>query len=291
MSLTVEVQHVTQKFGDVAALDDVSFTLSPNVIYGLIGRNGSGKSTLLSLLAAFRKPTAGEIRLDGEPLFENPRLTRQVALIRESVDTVESSEKIPAALDFAASLRPNWDNAFANELIDSFGLDRSKKIRELSRGQRSALGITLGLASRAPITMFDEAHLGLDAPSRLHFYDQVLADYMRHPRTFIISSHLIEEVSPLFQEVLVLHRGKLLLHQETTTLLDRGATITGPAEAVERFTAGRRVLNERRLGPTLAVTIFDILTESDRRSARDLGLDVGPVGLQELFVHLTGEEA
>ena len=228
--------------------------------------------------------------MNGELLFENPRFTRQFALIRESVDTVESSERIPAALEFAATMRPNWDNAYANVLIDRFGLDRRTKIRELSRGQRSALGITLGLAARAPITIFDESHLGLDAPSRLLFYDQVLADYMRHPRTFIISSHLIEEVSPLFQEVLILHRGKLLLHEETSALLERGITVTGSADAVEQFVVGRRVLNERRLGPTAAVTLFEVLDETDRRLARDLALEIGPIGLQELFVHLTGEE-
>src|SRR5690606_26285064 len=162
MSLTVEVQHITQRFEEATALDDVSFSLAPAAIYGLIGRNGSGKSTLLSILAAFRKPTEGKVLIDGVPLFENAALTRQVALIRESVDTVEGSEKVSEALRFARSMRPNWDQAFADDLIDRFKLDRSKKVRDLSRGQRSALGITLGLASRAPITMFDESHLGLD---------------------------------------------------------------------------------------------------------------------------------
>jgi ABC-2 type transport system ATP-binding protein len=137
--------------------------------------------------------------------------------------------------------------------------------------------------------LFDEAHLGLDAPARMYFYDQIIADYTRSPRMFILSSHLIEEVSPLFQQVLMLHNGRLLLKDETDHLLERGTTVTGPVLAVEAFTHGRNVLNKRRLGPTLAVTIFDHLEPLDRQRAAQLGLELGPVGLQELFVQLTGE--
>jgi ABC-2 type transport system ATP-binding protein len=289
MSLTVEVQHVTQRFNDATALEDVSFTLEPQVIYGLIGRNGSGKSTLLSIMAAFRKPTQGRVLLNGDPLFENAALTKQVALIRETVDTVDGSENVREAFEFAAMMRPNWDSDYAGELIDRFQVSVNKRIRDLSRGQRSALGITLGLAARAPITIFDESHLGLDAPSRTYFYDQVLADYMRHPRTFILSSHLIDEAAPLFQQVLILHRGKVLMQDDTDAVIERGVTITGPANAVERFTIGRRVINKRRLGPTAAVTIFDEMNEKERALAKASGLELGPVSLQELFVHLTGE--
>ena len=291
MSLEVEVQHVTQRFGAVTALDDVSFRLAPEAIYGLIGRNGSGKSTLLSILAAFRKSSAGEVLFNGEPFFECAHLTRQVALIRESVDTVESSERVTSALDLARDLRPNWDDAYANDLIDRFQIDRKKKIQHLSRGQRSALGITLGLAARAPLTMFDESHLGLDAPSRLLFYDEVLAEFIRHPRTFILSSHLIEEVAPLFQEVLILHRGKLLLQEETATLVERGITITGRADQVDLFTSGKRVLSSRQLGPTKSATLFEQFNQEDQSRARELGLELGSIGLQDLFVHLTGGEA
>lgn len=291
MSLSVEVQHVTQRFNDVTALDDVSFRLEPETIYGLIGRNGSGKSTLLSVLAAFRQPTSGEVAINGEPLWERAHLTSQVALIRESVDTVENSECVSSALDFARMMRPNWDDAYAQELVDRFKLDRDQRIKHLSRGQRSALGITMGLAARAPLTLFDESHLGLDAPSRLLFYDEVLADYMRHPRTFVLSSHLIEEISPLFQEVLILHRGKLLLQEETASLIERGVTVTGRAERVDQFVEGRRVLGQRQLGPTKSVAIYESLGSQDRERAQDLGLELGPIGLQELFVHLTGGEA
>jgi hypothetical protein len=110
--------------------------------------------------------------------------------------------------------------------------------------------MTFGLASRAPVTLFDESHLGMDAPSRAAFHDEVLSDFMAHPRTIVISTHLIDELSPLFEEVVIIDNGRLVLQDETEVLRARGADVTGPAEAVDRFVAGHTVLRERQLGRT-----------------------------------------
>lgn len=287
MTLNIDVHNVTQRFNGVTALDDISFSLGAGKIYGLLGRNGSGKSTLLSIIAAFRKPTAGSVDVGGEPVLENPRIVCQIALIRDVVDTVSQTDPVRNAIGYASCMRPNWDGEFATRLLERFGIPPERKIRELSRGQRSALGITLGLAARAPLTMFDESYLGLDAPSRYFFYDELLADYIRHPRTIIISTHLIEEVSKLFEEVLIIEKGRLLLQEETERLVDQGASITGPTEVVERFTNGRTVLSLRQLGPTSSAMVFGAIGDSDRREATRAGLELGPIALQDLFVHLT----
>ena len=107
----IEVRAISQRFGDTLALDDVSFTIEPNRITGLLGRNGSGKTTLLSVMAAFRRPESGTVLIDGEPLWENPDLTSQIAFIREGGDTVDTSEKVSEAFRYAAWMRPNWNAA------------------------------------------------------------------------------------------------------------------------------------------------------------------------------------
>ena len=284
----IEVRHVSQRFGDVLAVDDVSFTIEPNRITGLLGRNGSGKTTLLSIMAAFRKPDAGGVFIDGEPLFENPALTSQIAFIREGGDTVESSEKVSEAFRYAAWLRPNWDADYAERLVETFRLPVKQKIDRLSRGQRSALGIILGLAARTPIAIFDETYLGLDAPARYAFADAVLADYMDAPRTFILSTHLIEEMAPLFESVLILDRGTVLAHRDTEDLLAEGTAITGPVDQVDAFTAGMRVIGRRTLGRTASAMVMAPLDAAQRGRAAADGLDLAPIALQDLFVHLTG---
>jgi ABC-2 type transport system ATP-binding protein len=285
VTLTVEVKDLTLRYGRATALDRLSFTLDGGKIYGLIGRNGSGKTSLLSVLAAFRRASGGTVRVGGEDPYENERITRQVCLIRESGDILP--ERVHRVLAFARRLRPYWDQEYADRLVERFGLPLRKRTPQLSRGQRSALACILGLASRAPLTIFDESYLGMDAPSRYAFYEELLADYAAHPRTIILSTHLVEEFGSLFEEVVIIGRGRLLVHDETDALRARSAAIVGPADAVERFVTGFTVLSERRLGGTRSATVDGPLTPAQRSQAEACGLQVEPVPLQDLFVHLT----
>lgn len=292
--MRIEIDHLTLRYGDVTAVDDLSLDLAGGKVYGLLGRNGSGKTSLLSVLAAYRKATAGEVRVDGRPVFENAAAVRQICFIRGAGDTVNEhfwpDDRVQHALRIGRLFRPHWDQAYADKLLERFGLSRRARTSQLSRGQRSALGIVLGLASRAPLTVFDESYLGLDAPSRYAFYEELLADYMAHPRTFVISTHLIEEVSPLLEEVVIIDKGRLLLHEDADTLRSQGAAVTGPAEAVDRFAAGRTVLGQKSLGPTKQATVYGSFDDRDYACAREAGLELGPVALQDLFVFLTGQK-
>jgi ABC-2 type transport system ATP-binding protein len=155
---------------------------------------------------------------------------------------------------------------------------------------QSAAHVIIGLASRAPITIFDEAYLGMDAPARDIFYKEVLNEYMERPRTIILSTHLISEVASMLEDVLILHQGSLMLHDRTESLLSRGTTITGDAAAVDGFTREKKVLNEQILGQTKSAMVYGELTETERSQAERQGLQIGPVALQELFIHLTGEK-
>ena len=289
VGVDVELRHVTQRFDTTVALDDLSVRIDGNKIVGLLGRNGSGKTTLLSLLGAFRKPSEGAVLVDGTDPFENPRLCSCITLIRESGDAIEV-ERVSRMFDFVRRVRPTWDHELALRLADRFRLPLDKRVQALSRGQKSALGIVLGLAAQTPLTMLDESYLGMDAPSRHAFYDELLAAYMAQPRTFIVSTHLIDEVAPLFEEVVIIDRGRLVLHESADELRARGSAVVGPVDVVDAFTAGMNRLSERRLGPTSSVVIYGQLDERQRREARELGLELDPIGMQDLFVHLTAEE-
>lgn len=286
----IDVRDLTVRYGDTVAVDGLDLHLAGGRIHGLLGRNGSGKTSLLSVIAAFRRATSGQVSVGGRSVFENPDVVADVCLIRGAGDTVVNDwpdDKVKHALAFAATVRPHWDEALADVLVERFQLSPAARIAELSRGQRSALGITLGLASRAPVTIFDESYLGMDAPSRYAFYDVLLADVAEHPRTVVISTHHIEEVARVFEQVVIIDHGRLVLQGDADDLRGEGATITGAAAAVADFTAGREVLATRHLGPTRSSTVFGALTADERRHATQMGLEVGPVPLQDLFVHLT----
>lgn len=289
MTLSLSARDLTLRYGAVTALDTLAFTLDEPGVHGLLGRNGSGKTSLLSLVAGLRRPSAGRITIDGEDVFENARAMGRVCLIRESGDMPVDGETVRSVLDFAADMRPRWDEARALELADTFELSLDKKVSALSRGKRAALACTLGIAARAPLTLFDEAYLGMDAPSRYAFYDALLADFMDHPRIIVLSTHLIEEVSKLFERVLIIDDGRLALNENVDTLRGRGVSLTGPAAAVDAAIAGVPVLSSRTLGPTRSVAVYDI-PEDARARALEAGLEIGPLPLQDLFIHLTAKE-
>ncbi|SDS12976.1 ABC-2 type transport system ATP-binding protein [Paraoerskovia marina] len=275
------------------ALDRTDLSIPAGTITGLLGRNGAGKSTLLSLLAGFRRPTSGEV-LVGEPgsleaAYENPWASMNVQLVRESGD-VWGDERVSESLSHYELLRPAWDADLAGLVLDTLEVDRCTKYEALSRGKKSAVAAAVGLASRAPLTIFDEVYLGMDAPSRYAFYDLLLADYAEHPRTIVLSSHLIEEIERLFEHVAILDHGRTLLSEPAEDLRGRGTSLTGPADVVARHVGDRRVLSEQRLGRTAQVAVLGSFDAAQRAAAVSDGLELDGVTLQDLFVHLTATD-
>ncbi|WP_454860352.1 ATP-binding cassette domain-containing protein [Promicromonospora soli] len=271
-------------------LDGATLTIRPGTITGVLGRNGAGKTTMLSLLAAFTRPTSGTVVVGPEggeeDPWENPWITSGTQLVRESGDLM-NDEKVSTSLTYYADMRPDWSADTAERLLDLFEVDVRKNPSALSRGKRSAIGATVGLASRAPLTIFDEVYLGMDAPTRYAFYDELLADYAEHPRTILLSSHLVEEVERLFEDVVVIDNGRVLLAEPAEQMRARGFSLTGSRDAVERLAGGRRVLHRQQLGATVQVTLEGALDEAERAAARGAGVEVGAVPVQDLFVRLT----
>ena len=195
------------------------------------------------------------------------------------------------ALRAASFCYPNWDAGLASSLLKDFGLRPSKAIKSLSRGQRSALGITIGLAARAEVTLFDEPYAGLDAVARQVFYDRLLAEYADFPRTVVLSTHLIDEAAALFENVVVIDRGRVVLDTAADGLRGMVTTVSGPVLAVDSFTAGRPVSERRGLGSQASVVMVGQVSGEDRERARSLGLDLTPLSLQQLVVHASGGPA
>jgi ABC-2 type transport system ATP-binding protein len=118
----------------------------------------------------------------------------------------------------------------------------------------------------------------------------VLADYLAHPRTIILSTHLIEEVADLFERVVILDRGRVLLHEEAEVLRGRGVTVTGLSPVVDAFVTGHVVLGEQSLGGMRAVTLDGRLDAGERSRGEAAGLTFGPLSIQDLFVGLTSRQ-
>jgi ABC-2 type transport system ATP-binding protein len=290
MTPAITTRQLSKRFGRVTALDRVSFSIPENTICGLLGRNGAGKTTLLQILTGQGYASSGEVEVFGGNPFENERVLQRVSFAKES-QKYPDYFKVSHALAAARIAFPLWDGDFARSLVADFQLPMSRRVKKLSRGMFSALGIVMALASRAPLTLFDEAHIGLDANARQIFYDRLLADYASHPRTVVLSTHLIDEVSELVEHVLVLDRGRLMVDEEAETLRGMAVTVTGPAGAVADLTARHKELHRDRLGQLTRTTIIGPLSPAEQRHAASLRLDIAGLSLQQLVVRLTNQQA
>jgi ABC-2 type transport system ATP-binding protein len=285
MTTVVEVSGLTKRFGKFSAVDDVSFGIEENTIYGLLGRNGAGKTTMMQLLTGQQFSTSGTIRVFGASPVENASVLSNICFIKESQSYPEDF-KPKHVFESAPWFFANWDAEFANQLIRDFNVPLNRRIKKLSRGQLSAVGVIVGLASRAPLTFFDEPYLGLDAVARQIFYDRLLEDFGEHPRTIILSTHLIDEVSALLEHVIVIDGGRVIIDEDADALRGSAATVSGGKAAVEAFVGGRKVIHREGIGGLTSVTV-DRLDAADRKAAAAAGLELGPVSLQQLVVRKT----
>lgn len=284
----VTAERIDLQYDGHAILQDISFELTGNKIYGLLGRNGAGKTSLLSLLASYAQPTSGTMKVNNHDVFEHAESMERIIFVKEESFEYEY-DNVKSWLATRAEFRPQYDLDYANYLSERFKLPMNTRVDHLSRGMQSALLVVNGLASRCPITIFDEAYLGMDAPAREIFYEELLKDYMEYPRMMILSTHLISEMDSLFEEVLVIKEGALLLHEKAEELLERGLTITGPSNQVDSFVANHTLLNEQTLGETKSVMLYGKLDAAQLQQAKEQGLQVGSMKLQELFIHITEE--
>lgn len=289
MSFTCE--HITKVYGGREVLKDVSLTLEPGKIYGLIGRNGAGKTTLLSILTAQNPATKGTVSLDGEPVWENRKVLEKLCFSRELNVGAESgiaSIKVKEYLRIAATYYAAWDKEMEKRLVTLFELDVKKKLGKLSKGMLSMVTIIVAMCSKAPYTILDEPVAGLDVVAREQFYKLLLEEYSTSGRTFLISTHIIEEAADVLEEVIILHEGKILLVEETQELLERVRYVSGKAEEVDAAVAGLETHHPETLGRSKGVTVF-LKPGQKVDESRDVSIQM--VNLQKAFVALCGEEA
>ena len=282
----IELRQVSKHYNGTAALTDLTLSLEAGKIYGLLGRNGAGKTTLLSLLTTLRFPSQGTIRIFGEDPSENEGVLNRMILIREQGQFPEDLT-VNKILRSAAAFYPNFDLAYGASLLQRFELNEKKRFKKLSRGMQSAVGIVVGLASRAEITLLDEPSLGLDAVARQQFYDLLLEDYSDHPRTIIFSTHLIDEVSRLFESVILLEKGTVTRMAEVEDLRSHALYLTGSEQALAPWLAGREVLHQESFGSTRVAAVYNGFTKEDRQAMQAVGIDISSIPLQQLFLYLS----
>jgi ABC-2 type transport system ATP-binding protein len=283
---TIEIRNLSKRYGKVQALKNVSITFSPEKIYGFLGRNGAGKTTLLNILTNRIFSDQGEVLVDGESAVENDRVQEKIFYMTEK-NLYPIETKVMNAYKLTRDFYPAFDLEEARRLSEKFELETAKKIEALSTGFKSIFKMILTLSANTPILLFDEPVLGLDANHREMFYKELIAHYSAHPKTVVLSTHLIGEIADLLEDVVIIKAGEILLSQPVEQVLQLAYTVSGVQENVDRYAQGKPVLREESLGRYKASTIFQKWDGLDREAISGLGLEVTSPKLQELFISLT----
>jgi ABC-2 type transport system ATP-binding protein len=289
MTPAISVVGLSRRYHGQLALDQVNFDIAPGSITGLLGRNGAGKTTLMRILVGAEFPSAGSVTVLGASPVRSDALLHRIVFVREDQRYPDyglpGGFKVWHALRAASWFYPDWDDELAEALVADFALPLGRAVKRLSRGMRSALGIVIGLAAQAEVTLFDEPYAGLDPVARQLFYDRLLADYATHPRTMLLSTHLIDEAAGLLERVLVIDRGKVILDAAADDVRGSATSVSGPAIAVADFAAGRTVVDRRRIGSQESAVVAGPLDDTDRARASALHLHLEPLTLQQAVVH------
>lgn len=284
--------NITKNYGKKQVLKGVNLTLEKGKIYGLIGRNGAGKTTLLSILATQTAASGGTVTCNGMPVWENRQALDHICFSRE-INTMAvngqsmNAYKVKDYLQAAAIYMPNWDKEMAEHLVKKFELDEKKKISKLSKGMLSVVTIIIALASKADYTFLDEPVAGLDVIMREYFYRVLLEEFSESGRTFLISTHIIEEAADIFEEVIILEKGEILLKENTVELMERAVHVSGREEEVDAAIVGLNCIHKEKLQRSKGATV---LLNAGQRIKENANISVQPMNLQQIFVAMCGRE-
>ncbi|HHX60065.1 MAG TPA: ABC transporter ATP-binding protein [Epulopiscium sp.] len=279
---SIVINSVSKSYGKVQALDHVSLNFEENKIYGLLGRNGAGKSTLLNIISNRIFSDSGEITINGESACENDNAQRNLYLMSEETYYPETM-KIKDIFKWSLNFYPDFDMNYAIDLARKFKLDLNKKVKGLSTGYSSIFKVIIALAVNAPYTLFDEPILGLDANHRDLFYKVLLENYERKPKTIVISTHLIEEVANIIEDIIIIKDGKILKNEPCEELLSKGYTISGKTSLVDSYMEDKNVIGQDTIGGLKSVYILGDVNKSSIPAE----LEVTRLDLQKLFIELT----
>lgn len=250
----IEFHSVTKRYGKTVALDDVTFDITQPGIFCLLGRNGAGKTTLMKLIAGYLNATKGMVAVDGDTV-SSKHMPERVHFIEGSA--AQFNMRVADLIETAAQLRDTFDRDFAAVMANRFGLDTTKKFKQLSLGMKAMLNTILALASNAQVVLLDEPTLGFDAIMRKRFNTLLLESYEAHPRIFIVSTHMIDEIAKVAQHIIVLDNGKIVLQTDLGDLDEHAYSLTGPEPRVLELINGLNIIGTKHIGSMMAAFVYD----------------------------------
>lgn len=275
---TYEIRNLSKFYGKFKALDGVNLSLGSGKIIGLLGKNGAGKSTLMRSMLGFLSFT-GEVSLNSRPFKHRDKwIFEEVAFIPD-VSGLDDRLTVGQTMDYVRGINPRWNQETADKLFAISNLPLKKKVGKLSKGMKTKLYLLITLSLDVRYLLLDEPTLGLDIAFRKEFFNTILGEFFDESKTIMISTHQVEEVEDILQEVIIIDEGRILLHEDVESLKSRFRVVSLPSERVEELKAHSPKALGHSLGFVSAVLPSQIEIE---------GATYGRPNLADIFLTVVG---
>ncbi len=285
----IEVRNVIKEFDGFRALDDLSMTVPTGSVYGLVGPNGAGKSTIIRHLTGIYRQDAGEIMIDGAPVFENPEVKSRIAYIPDDI-FYYANASIREMMDFYRSIYPHFDAERFKKLSDVFGLDPKRQMRRLSKGMQKQAAFWIAVSLRPEILILDEPVDGLDPVMRRQIWSIIMADVAENGTTVLVSSHNLRELEDVCDSVGIMNKGKIMIERSLNELQENIVKIQLALPDGEVLPEGLDILHKSNTGRLQSLIMHGTQEELTEKlqSAHPLFIDAVPLTLEEIFIYELG---
>jgi ABC-2 type transport system ATP-binding protein len=282
----IEARSLRKSFGTTVALDGINLRVEEGRILGLIGPNGAGKTTALNAILGLT-PYLGELRVLGrDPWTERDRLMQDVCFISD-IAVLPRWIRVSQALDYVAGVHPRFDRAKAESFLAKTTINRSSKVRELSKGMVTQLHLALVMAIDARLLVLDEPTLGLDILYRKQFYDSLLNDYFDRSRTILVTTHQVEEIQHVLTDVMFINRGRIVFDCSMEELESRYLEVMVHPEQLAAARALKPMHERQGFGRN--ILLFDLkLAHIERKQVAAFG-DLHTPSIADLFIAVLGD--
>ena len=285
----IDVRGLCKSFDGFRALDGLDLHAPKGAVYGLVGPNGAGKSTLIRHLAGIYRQDAGEIRIGGEEVYENPAVKSRIAYIPDEI-FYDSQASIRDMMTFYRDMYPNFSVKRFETLGEAFTLDPKKLMRKLSKGQQKQAAFWLAMSLQPELVILDEPVDGLDPVMRRQVWSILLQDVAEKGTTVLVSSHNLRELEDVCDHVGILHKGKMLLERSLSELQENIVKIQLAYAEDTPLPGDLSVLHQNNLGRVQQLILRGRADELTARleATHPLFLDVVPLSLEEIFIYELG---
>ena len=267
-----------RKSNKFLAIDDLSLNLKKGKIVGLLGKNGAGKSTLMRCMLGFLR-YSGDIHINGEIVTHaGHSVFNNVAFIPD-VSEIDGRLTVEQTIEYIKRIHPKWNQERADKLIQISQLPMDSLVKNLSKGMKTKLYLLITLSLDVEVLLLDEPTIGLDIAFKKEFYNTILGEYFDEDKLIIISTHQIEEIEHLLQEIIFIHEGKLLLHKDIEELKSQYNIVTLPTERSSEIDAHNPLYKTKALGNVSALLPSEINIEGAKLSRPQIA---------DIFLALTG---